>query len=94
MSLFVCFSSFALAAQKDGKSGGSKIWDSGSFGIFINGKRVGTEKFTIEQRSSQMSVANSEITVDDGHGKVTQTAEMHVAPNGELLSYVWKGLTP
>jgi len=80
-------------AQKDHKSG-PKVWDSGSFGIFINGKRVGTEKFTIEQRGSEMSVANSEITVDDGRSKITQTAEMHVAPNGELLSYVWKGLTP
>jgi len=92
--LCMCFAAFALAQQKDSKGGGSKVWDSGSFGIFINGKRVGTEKFTIEQRGSQMSVANSEITVDDGHGKVTQTAEMHVAPNGELLSYVWKGVTP
>ena len=81
------------AAQKDRKSA-SKTWDSGSFGIFVNGKRVGTEKFTIEQRGSEMSVANSEITVDDGRSKITQTAEMHVAPNGELLSYVWKGLTP
>lgn len=81
------------AAQKDRKSA-SKVWDSGSFGIFVNGKRVGTEKFTIEQRGSEMSVATSEITVDDGRSKITQTAEMHVAPNGELLSYVWKGLTP
>jgi hypothetical protein len=55
---------------------------------------VGTEKFTIEQRGSEMSVATSEITVDDGRSKITQTAEMHVAPSGELLSYVWKGLTP
>lgn len=96
LSIFVCifFASYAFGAQKDSNASSSKVWDSGSFGIFINGKRVGTEKFTIEQRSSQMSVANSEITVDDGHGKVTQTAEMHVAPNGELLSYVWKGLTP
>ncbi len=80
--------------QKEGKSGSSKVWDSGSFGIFVNGKRIGTEKFMIEQRSPELSVANSEITVDDGHGKVTQTAEMHITPKGELLSYVWKGLSP
>ncbi|HEX5432943.1 MAG TPA: hypothetical protein VFY05_01790, partial [Candidatus Angelobacter sp.] len=71
-----------------------KVWDSGSFGIFVNGKRVGTEKFTIEQRSTHESVADSEITVDDGHAKVTQSAEMRVAPNGDLISYVWKGLSP
>jgi hypothetical protein len=92
--LIACLALISVsAAQKDRKSA-SKTWDSGSFGIFVNGKRVGTEKFTIEQRGSEMSVANSEITVDDGRSKITQTAEMHVAPNGELLSYVWKGLTP
>jgi hypothetical protein len=80
--------------QRDKKAGDSKVWDSGSFGIFVNGKRIGTEKFTIEQRTPEMSVASSEITVDDGRSRVTQTAEMHVTPKGELLSYVWKGLTP
>ncbi len=84
----------SVAAAQKGRKSAAKVWDSGSFGIFVNGKRVGTEKFTIEQRGSEVSVANSEITVDDGRSKITQTAEMHVAPNGELLSYVWKGLTP
>lgn len=80
--------------QKDKKNTDSKVWDSGSFGIFINGKRVGTEKFKIEQKTADLSVANSEITVDDGHSKVTQTAEMEITGKGELLSYVWKGVTP
>jgi len=88
-----------LAFAKDPKDtkdtkGGSKVWDSGSFGIFMNGKRVGTEKFSIEQRNTEMSVATSEITVEDGNSKVIQTAEMHVSPKGELLSYVWKGIAP
>jgi hypothetical protein len=80
--------------QKDKKAANSKVWDSGSFSIFVNGKRVGTEKFTIEQRNPDLSVASSEITVDDGGSKVTQTAEMQITGKGELLSYVWKGLTP
>jgi hypothetical protein len=80
--------------QKDKKSGNGKVWDSGSFGIFVNGKRVGTEKFSIEQRGPDLSVANSEITVDDGRSKVVQTSEMHVTPKGELISYVWKGISP
>ena len=85
-----------LAFGKDPKEtkGSGKVWDSGSFGIFMNGKRVGTEKFTIEQRNAEMSVATSEITVEDGNSKVQQTAEMHVSPKGELLSYVWKGISP
>lgn len=80
--------------QKDKKPSSSKVWDSGSFGIFMNGRRVGTEKFTIEQRGPDLSVANSELTVDDGHSKVVQTSEMHVTPKGELISYLWKGISP
>lgn len=94
-SLLGCLAAFSFAGtSKDKKTEGGKLWDSGSFGIFVNGKRVGTEKFTIEQKDSKVSVADSEITVDDGHSKVTQTSEMRVAPNGDLLSYVWKGLSP
>lgn len=93
--LIASMAAFAMAgARKDEKAGGSKVWDSGSFGIFVNGRRVGTEKFTIEQKNTNESVAESEITVDDGHSKITQTAEMRVAPNGDLLSYIWKGLSP
>lgn len=93
--LIACLAAVSIAGTpKDKKAATSKVWDSGSFGIFINGRRVGTEKFTIEQKDSNVSVANSEITVDDGHSKITQTAEMRVAPNGDLLSYVWKGLSP
>lgn len=94
LSLAVLTTTLAFAKDPKDTKGGSKVWDSGSFGIFMNGKRVGTEKFTIEQRNSEMSVATSEITVDDGNSKVQQTAEMHVSPKGELLSYVWKGLSP
>jgi len=90
-----CIAAMAVAGpRKDEKTGGSKVWDSGSFGIFVNGRRVGTEKFAIEQKNTNVSVADSEITVEDGNAKITQTAEMRVAPNGDLLSYVWKGLSP
>ena len=93
--LIVCLAAFSIAGTpKDKKAGSSKVWDSGSFGIFVNGKRVGTEKFTIEQKNTNESVADSEVTVDDGNSKITQTAEMRVASNGDLLSYVWKGLSP
>ena len=80
--------------QKDKKGGNSKSWDSGSFGIFLNGKRIGTEKFSIEQRSAELSVANSEISVEDNGSKMVQTAEMQMTPKGELVSYAWKGISP
>lgn len=95
LSLATLLATCAFARdQKDKKASDSKTWDSGSFGIFVNGKRVGTEKFSIEQRGSGTSVADSEITVEDGGGKITQTSEMQLTAKGELISYVWKGLSP
>src|SRR5882724_3121915 len=77
--------------DKDKKS--AKVVDSGSFGIFLNGKRVGTETFNIEQRTD-FSVATSQIKVDDGSIRADQTAEMQVNPKGELVSYIWHATVP
>lgn len=81
------------ADQKDKKPAASKVWDSGTFSIYMNGKRVGTEKFHIEQRAD-VNVATSEIKVDDGTNKAVQTAEMQITPKGELRSYVWRSTVP
>jgi hypothetical protein len=70
-----------------------KVVDSGSFGIYADGKRIGTETFKIEQRPD-FSIATAEIKVDDGTTKATQTSEMQIAPNGDLHSYIWRGLLP
>jgi hypothetical protein len=84
---------FVSAADQKDKRGGGKVVDSGSFGIFVSGKRIGTETFHIEQRAD-FSVATSEIKVDDGKTKAVQSSEMQVAPNGELRSYNWKSTSP
>ncbi len=85
-----------LSAGDKAKAGDkleSKVVDSGSFGIYMNGKRIGTESFKIEQRPD-FSVATAEIKVDDGASKATQTSEMQVAPNGDLRSYAWRATFP
>lgn len=71
----------------------TKVVDSGSFGIYADGKRIGTETFKIEQRADS-SLATAEIKVDDGKARATQTYEMQLAPNGDLQSYVWRGIVP
>ena len=77
----------------------SKVADSGSFGIFMNGKRVGTETFNITEtpnadHARAYSTASSEIKFDDGHFKATQSAEMQVTSKGELRSYNWRATLP
>lgn len=77
----------------------AKVADSGSFGIYLNGKRVGTETFNItetlngEQRP-EYSTASSEIKFDDGKFRANQTAEMQITPKGELRSYIWHATVP
>jgi hypothetical protein len=94
----VLLTAFCLGASdkdkdKDKDKKTAKVVDSGSFGIFLNGKRVGTETFNIEQRAD-FSIATSQIKVDDGSVKADQTMEMQVSPKGELVSYSWRATVP
>jgi hypothetical protein len=93
----VCLS--AADKTKEKEKGNSKVADSGSFGIFMNGKRVGTETFSITEtlngeRRPDYSTTTSEIKFDDGRFKATQTAEMQVSAKGELRSYTWHSTVP
>lgn len=81
----------SFAGPKDKK--GAQVVDAGVFDIFVNGKRVGTETFHIEQRTD-VSVASSEIKVEDGGSKADQTSEMQVAPDGALKLYTWHSMAP
>jgi hypothetical protein len=71
----------------------SHVVDSGSFGIFVGGKRVGTETFNVEQMVDY-SVIKAEIKVDDGQTKSVQSSEMQIKPNGDLRSYNWRSIQP
>lgn len=70
-----------------------RVVDSGTFGIYLDGKRVGTETFRIEQKSDY-SIATAKIKVDDGKTQAEQSAEMEVSPNGDLRSYIWRSILP
>ena len=65
--------------------------DSGSFGVFVNGQRVATETFSIQQKSDA-SVANSEVKATDG--KNAQRSEMQLTVNGDLRRYEWHEESP
>jgi hypothetical protein len=70
-----------------------KIVDSGTFEIYVGGKRIGTETFKIEQRAD-FGILTAELRVNDGKGQARQMTEMRVAPNGELRSYSWRSISP
>ena len=50
--------SCTVCAQQKGKKESGKVVDAGSFGIFVNGKRIGTETFRIEERGYFTSLSN------------------------------------
>lgn len=81
----------ATAALATGNPGQNV--DSGSFGVYVNGKRVATEKFSIQQRGGA-SVATGEVRVEDGSGKPSQTSELQLTSSGELKRYEWHELSP
>lgn len=70
-----------------------KTVDSGSFGIFVGGKRVATETFTIEQ-IGDANVTKSEFKVDTADAKAVQTSELQLTSTGDVRRYVWNEVSP
>jgi len=68
--------------------------DSGAFGVFVNGQRVATETFSIQQGPAG-SVATGQFKTESGAPNQTSvSAEMEISPNGDLKKYEWKELSP
>ncbi len=81
------------AAKEKGKSSGTKVVDSGSFGVFSSGVRVATETFSIEQSASG-SVISSQFKSAQGEQVAEQSSELQLAPSTELRKYEWKATAP
>src|SRR5258708_5999019 len=78
--------------EKEKEHEGKNV-DSGSFGVFQNGHRVGTETFSIYQTSNG-SVINSEFKTENAPTQDVQSSEMHLTATGEIRRYEWKELSP
>ena len=71
-ALLVCS---AFGQSKPQKTDAGQLVDSGSFGIYVNGRRVATESFEIRQ-NAQGSVTRSSLKVENGSTKIGQTTEL------------------
>ena len=87
----IAASAAPMPKEKEKEHEGKSV-DSGSFGVFQNGRRVGTETFSIYQ-TSYGSVINSQFKTENTPPDV-QTSEMQLAVNGDLRRYEWKELSP
>ncbi len=82
-----------IAAGVDKKEASGQLVDSGALGIFLNGKRIATETFTIQQ-SATGSVISSQFKTEEGADKAAQTSDLQLAPNGDIRKYEWKEIAP
>jgi hypothetical protein len=88
--LAIAIAATAVAGGKKAAEAGTLV-DSGSFGVYVNGKRVATETFRIEQMPD-MSITRSEVKADEA--KAVQNSELVLAANGDLRRYTWNELSP
>src|SRR5438876_12291109 len=88
--LFIALAAAAPAKEKE--PAGQKI-DNGSFGVFVNGRRVATETFSIVL-SNNGSVANPQFKTEPGADPAAQSSQLELTGNGELRRYEWKELSP
>jgi hypothetical protein len=95
LSVLLALCTFPGFAKKkeEPKTESSKVVDAGSFGIYVNGKRVATETFKIEQGAA-FSTAKSEIKTDPGGPEARQESELEIGANSELRRYHWRQTVP
>jgi len=80
------------AVASPGKDSGGQLVDSGSFGIFLNGRRVMTETFSIHQQTGGVNTVASQIKEDAGPS--SQDSELQVTSSGALVRYEWHEAAP
>jgi hypothetical protein len=80
------------AGSKDKEPEGQKV-DSGSFGVLMGGRRVGTETFSIYQNANG-SVIQSEFRTEGTDPPAAQKSELQLTASGEIRRYEWKELGP
>lgn len=96
MALVWCIAASAAPMPKEKekeKEHEGKNVDSGSFGVFQSGHRVGTETFSIYQTANG-SVIQSEFKTENAPTQAVQTSEMQLTASGEIRRYEWKELSP
>lgn len=83
----------AGAGEKEKPKSSEQMVDSGSFGVFMNGRRVATETFSVQQTANG-SVVSSQFKTDDEANKAAQSSELQLTPGADIRKYEWKELSP
>src|SRR6201997_4965252 len=91
-AVLLLLSVIAVAGDKDNKGKEGQMVDSGTLGVFMNGHRVATEEFSIQQ-STNGGVITSQFKTDEGE-KAVQSSELQLTPTGEIRKYEGQEISP
>lgn len=93
-ALLLILTAAGAAAGKDKeKAPPTQDVDSGTLGIFMGGRRVATETFSIRQNNSG-SVIQSEFKSEQGADTALQSSQLDLSLAGEIRKYEWKESSP
>jgi hypothetical protein len=92
LSAFIAISVVTATALAFAKEPVSQAVDSGSFSVLVNGQKVASETFSIEQSSSG-STATSQLREEGSGDKANQSSKMQLTPSGDLIRYEWREST-
>lgn len=81
----------ALSASASAKENLGQAVDSGSFGVFLNGRRVATETFSVQQTAGGSTVT-SQLKAEGG-ADPGQRTELKLSAGGDLVRYEWHDLS-
>jgi hypothetical protein len=98
MALACCAAAAAASSKdkdkdKDKKEHEKQSIDSGSFGVFMSGHRVGTEKFSIDQTNTG-SIIKSEFTTENDPNTAMQESTLELTAGGDIRRYEWQQISP
>jgi len=93
LSLLALPAATAASGKDDKAATVQQQVDSGSFGVFMNGRRVATETFSINQSADGSSIV-SQFKSEAGIDKAEQTSDWQMSAKGELRKYEWKEVSP
>jgi hypothetical protein len=87
--VLACSAILSAGDKKDkSKPPAKQAVDSGSFGVFVNGRRVVTEKFNIKQENG-VSIVESRLQESGTSDSVQQKSNLEITGSGELVRYDW-----
>jgi hypothetical protein len=93
MVIFLACSAAMYAVDKKEKTPDKQI-DSGSFGVFVKGRRVVTETFNVQQNDGISNVKSELKEINDSStspgNSSGQSSDLKMTGSGELISYAWE----